>query len=123
MAEQSHRDENSAPNQVDYKVPKPISEERPTTTPEVSKRTPDAQFPMNDQVPRVGERSKSAAGIPAVIETVRFGYKEAPIKNVYTLAVVNKKGGFDCPSCAWPDPDGDRSFAEFCENGAKAIAW
>src|SRR6185312_2344114 len=26
-------------------------------------------------------------------------------------------------SCAWPDPDAHRSAAEFCENGAKAIAW
>jgi len=35
---------------------------------------------------------------------------------------MNQKGGFDCPSCAWPDPDGERSRFEFCENGAKAIA-
>ena len=37
--------------------------------------------------------------------------------------VLNQAGGVDCPSCAWPDPDGHRSFTEFCENGAKAIAW
>lgn len=36
---------------------------------------------------------------------------------------LNQKGGIDCPSCAWPDPDGKRSgFAEYCENGIKAIA-
>ncbi len=36
---------------------------------------------------------------------------------------TNQKGGFDCPSCAWPDPDDDRStLGEYCENGAKAIA-
>ena len=36
---------------------------------------------------------------------------------------LNKKGGFDCPSCAWPDPDDERSrIAEYCENGAKAVA-
>ena len=35
---------------------------------------------------------------------------------------VNKFQGFDCPGCAWPDPDGARTIAEFCENGAKAIA-
>ncbi|MFA6059571.1 MAG: FdhF/YdeP family oxidoreductase, partial [Taibaiella sp.] len=34
-----------------------------------------------------------------------------------------KKGGFDCPSCAWPDPDDERSgIAEYCENGARAVA-
>src|SRR5262249_21578556 len=39
-----------------------------------------------------------------------------------TLLAVNQKGGFDCPSCAWPEPEGDRSRLEFCENGAKAVA-
>lgn len=34
---------------------------------------------------------------------------------------VNQKDGFDCPGCAWPDPDHRSSF-EFCENGAKAVA-
>ncbi len=38
------------------------------------------------------------------------------------LLNANKKTGFDCQSCAWPSPDGDRQVAEFCENGAKAIA-
>ena len=37
--------------------------------------------------------------------------------------MLNQKGGYDCPSCAWPDPDDDRSgIAEYCENGAKAVA-
>jgi molybdopterin-dependent oxidoreductase alpha subunit len=36
---------------------------------------------------------------------------------------MNQKHGFDCSSCAWPDPDDDRSpIAEYCENGAKALA-
>ncbi|HKR02650.1 MAG TPA: FdhF/YdeP family oxidoreductase, partial [Pyrinomonadaceae bacterium] len=39
-----------------------------------------------------------------------------------TLLAVNQKDGFDCPGCAWPEPDGERSHAEFCENGAKAVA-
>ena len=39
-----------------------------------------------------------------------------------TLLKLNQKDGFDCPSCAWPDPDGERKTAEFCENGAKAVA-
>ena len=39
------------------------------------------------------------------------------------LSKLNKKGGFDCPSCAWPDPDDERStIGEYCENGAKAVA-
>ncbi|WP_299551163.1 FdhF/YdeP family oxidoreductase [Seonamhaeicola sp.] len=36
---------------------------------------------------------------------------------------INQKGGFDCPGCAWPDPDDDRSIlGEYCENGMKAMA-
>jgi len=36
---------------------------------------------------------------------------------------LNQKGGVDCPGCAWPDPDGERSrLGEYCENGVKAIA-
>ena len=38
------------------------------------------------------------------------------------MTKLNQKNGFDCPSCAWPDPDGHRSQFEFCENGAKAMA-
>lgn len=40
-----------------------------------------------------------------------------------TLAKLNQKNGFDCPGCAWPDPDNSRTpMAEYCENGVKAIA-
>ncbi len=39
------------------------------------------------------------------------------------MSAMNQKGGFDCPGCAWPDPDDDRAtFAEYCENGIKAMA-
>ncbi|SFB60827.1 oxidoreductase alpha (molybdopterin) subunit [Rhizobium sp. NFR07] len=44
------------------------------------------------------------------------------IKGNRALLSMNKPGGFDCPSCAWPDPDKPH-FAEYCENGAKAVAW
>jgi len=39
-----------------------------------------------------------------------------------TLLHANQPDGFDCPGCAWPDPKHTSSF-EFCENGAKAVAW
>ncbi|MDQ5858428.1 MAG: FdhF/YdeP family oxidoreductase [Acidobacteriota bacterium] len=92
-------------------------------TPEVSQRTPDAQYPMGAEVPRIGERDRTAAGFYAIYETVRFAAKHGPLRSLKGLTAVNQKGGFDCPSCAWPDPDGNRSPAEFCENGAKAVAW
>jgi len=38
------------------------------------------------------------------------------------LLSMNQPDGFDCPGCAWPDPQHTSSF-EFCENGAKAVTW
>ncbi|TXC67926.1 FdhF/YdeP family oxidoreductase [Sphingomonas ginsenosidivorax] len=43
-------------------------------------------------------------------------------RGAQTLLKSNQPDGFDCPSCAWPDPKHTSSF-EFCENGAKAVAW
>lgn len=65
----------------------------------------------------------SAAGISAVAESMRqvFG-KAGVMRGTKALLELNQMGGFDCPSCAWPDPDQHRSVAEFCENGAKAVA-
>ncbi len=44
------------------------------------------------------------------------------VRGVRTLLKVNQTGGFDCPGCAWPEPDRERSHFEFCENGAKHVA-
>src|SRR5712675_614339 len=44
------------------------------------------------------------------------------VKGPITLSRMNQPDGFDCPGCAWPDPKHTSSF-EFCENGAKAVAW
>ena len=68
-------------------------------------------------------RKKSAAGIPAVISTTKHAIKKMGLINsIKTLKMVNQKDGFDCPGCAWPDPDDERTKFEFCENGAKAVA-
>ena len=45
-----------------------------------------------------------------------------PLKGAATLHRMNQPEGFDCPGCAWPDPKHTSSF-EYCENGAKAVAW
>ncbi|MGZ3755917.1 MAG: FdhF/YdeP family oxidoreductase [Mucilaginibacter sp.] len=65
-----------------------------------------------------------AAGIPAVVAAMDDVLHEAgAVRGLEALFHMNKKGGFDCSSCAWPDPDDDRSpIAEYCENGAKALA-
>lgn len=65
-----------------------------------------------------------AVGWPAVLTSLaHVAALPGLARGLRSLAVVNQKGGVDCPSCAWPDPDGSRSPFEFCENGAKALAW
>ncbi len=82
-----------------------------------------AQPPIEGDPAELSERYETAAGLPAVAETVRFAIREmGPIRGTRTLLAVNKKDGFDCQSCAWPSPDDERNVAEFCENGAKAVA-
>ncbi len=95
----------------------------PNTTSDESKRTEHAQYPMDGQIPRITKRDTTSGGFHAIYETFAHALKESPIRGTISLAVMNHKGGFDCPSCAWPDPDGARHPAEFCENGAKAVAW
>tara|TARA_B100001094_G_scaffold307621_1_gene339478 strand:+ start:8087 stop:10393 length:2307 start_codon:yes stop_codon:yes gene_type:complete len=85
--------------------------------------TPDATTPMEEERPRKSKTSTSAAGIPAILSTVKHGFsKMGVLASLSSLSSVNKFDGFDCPGCAWPDPDQKRTFAEFCENGAKAVA-
>lgn len=65
-----------------------------------------------------------AAGFTAVFSSMKHVFGAMPVRRgLKSLFNLNQKGGVDCPSCAWPDPDGERSkIAEYCENGAKAIA-
>ncbi|WP_280276284.1 FdhF/YdeP family oxidoreductase [Nocardia wallacei] len=66
---------------------------------------------------------REAAGLTAVAVALDRGVEEMGlIRTGRTLARLNQRDGFDCPSCAWPDPTGPRRVAEFCENGAKAVA-
>src|SRR6187200_3328800 len=65
----------------------------------------------------------AAAGLGAIIKSIEIGVREmGPVRMVRGWAAINQKGGFDCPSCAWADPEGQRHTTEFCENGAKAMA-
>ncbi|MFH5834034.1 FdhF/YdeP family oxidoreductase [Halalkalibaculum sp. DA384] len=68
----------------------------------------------------------TAVGFPAIKSTGSRVLENMKLKEgLQTLFKLNQVEGCDCPSCAWPDPDpDDRSkIAEYCENGAKAIAW
>ncbi len=64
-----------------------------------------------------------AAGMLGVKEALKHGFKEMGIvRSMRALLDMNQESGFDCPSCAWPNPENPSSFAEYCENGAKALA-
>nr|WP_308113614.1 FdhF/YdeP family oxidoreductase [Arthrobacter sp. ISL-30] len=71
----------------------------------------------------VSPPKRSAAGLPSLSETLPHAVAEmGPARAWKTLRAINQKDGFDCMSCAWPDPP-ERKLAEFCENGAKAVGW
>jgi molybdopterin-dependent oxidoreductase alpha subunit len=66
----------------------------------------------------------TAAGVTAVVKSVQHVWGHAGvIRGTRALSLLNQIGGIDCSSCAWPESDTHRSAFEFCENGAKAIAW
>ncbi|MGH3647068.1 MAG: FdhF/YdeP family oxidoreductase [Micromonosporaceae bacterium] len=89
-------------------------------------RTPPPVGPPSDEYGEddltVSPPKQYAAGVSAVAATVRHSYQQMGLgRSVTTLRLVNQPEGFDCPGCAWPEPD-KRHVAEFCENGAKAVA-
>ncbi|MEM1286335.1 MAG: FdhF/YdeP family oxidoreductase [Pseudomonadota bacterium] len=69
-------------------------------------------------------KSSSAAGGWGALKSVgkRILKSGQPLTNVRTLLKANQPHGFDCPGCAWGDPEHGSSF-EFCENGVKAVSW
>ncbi|WP_375444862.1 FdhF/YdeP family oxidoreductase [uncultured Fibrella sp.] len=109
----------------------------PQGKPDADKRSPAApdnvgakhRNPVLAQPPeaftglKLGKPATVAAGVTAVLKSMKFSWSEAGMgRGTHALLKLNQKDGFDCSSCAWPDPDDHRSVAEFCENGAKATA-
>jgi molybdopterin-dependent oxidoreductase alpha subunit len=69
------------------------------------------------------DRQAEAAGLEAVwVSLQRSLTQMGPVRTAAALARINQRHGFDCPGCAWPEEPGGRKLAEFCENGAKAVA-
>jgi molybdopterin-dependent oxidoreductase alpha subunit len=82
-----------------------------------------AQPPIETKNVKIGERVEVAAGVEAITQTLEFTLEEpGAIRGTAALYRLNQFDGYDCPGCAWPDPDEHRSANEYCENGAKAIA-
>ncbi|MGJ7037369.1 molybdopterin-dependent oxidoreductase alpha subunit [Shinella sp. BE166] len=71
----------------------------------------------------IGKKSSAAGGWGALKSCgKRLLESGMPISGARTLLKANQPDGFDCPGCAWGDPEHGSSF-EFCENGVKAVAW
>jgi molybdopterin-dependent oxidoreductase alpha subunit len=94
-----------------------------TAMSDAPEKLPAALPPVELDGTRLGPASKSAAGLTAVQKSLAIGIGEMGlVRTAQTLLRINQKNGFDCQSCAWPNPDDHRNLAEFCENGAKAVA-
>jgi molybdopterin-dependent oxidoreductase alpha subunit len=72
----------------------------------------------------LAELPRSAGGLGAITSTTGFLSRETGlVRGGKALLRMNQEDGFDCPGCAWPEPEvAARSRLEFCENGAKALA-
>ena len=79
---------------------------------------------IDENTSRSDARRRTAAGVPGVAVAMKRSLESmGPVRTARTLLKLNQTDGFDCQGCAWPDPDPDhRHTAEFCENGAKAVA-
>ena len=84
----------------------------------------NAQSPEKLTGIQLKEIPTSAVGFKAIKSSIQVIAREVGlVKGIQLLKNINQKEGFDCPGCAWPDPDAKRAFlAEYCENGAKAVA-
>ena len=86
-------------------------------------RRPAPVEDINEEELEVHDPKTHAAGVKAVMVALERGVSQAGVsRTVKSMLRVNQRGGFDCPGCAWPESDKKRKAAEFCENGAKAIA-
>jgi molybdopterin-dependent oxidoreductase alpha subunit len=84
---------------------------------------PEAQPPEESAPPAVKPISKVAGGVTAAVTAAKYAFGEMGVgRGTRTLLQLNQKDGVDCPGCAWPEPDGERSHFEFCEEGAKHVA-
>ena len=82
-----------------------------------------AQPPIESEKLKLGKPKQAAAGLTGVKKSFGIGIREAGLARTWkAMRTVNRFDGYDCPGCAWPDPDDHRSGFEFCENGAKAFA-
>ncbi|MDT5124560.1 MAG: hypothetical protein QOH54_204 [Mycobacterium sp.] len=90
-----------------------------------SRRNPDRDVDagFDEYATVISGPEHEAAGVKAVMVSLHRGLEQmGPVRTAATLSRLNQRHGFDCPGCAWPEEPGGRKLAEFCENGAKAVA-
>jgi molybdopterin-dependent oxidoreductase alpha subunit len=79
--------------------------------------------PATGELPLFEPYESPAGGWGALQATAKALREQSVVlKGSEALLSMNQPDGFDCPGCAWPDPKHTSSF-EFCENGAKAVAF
>ncbi|MGH7498215.1 MAG: molybdopterin-dependent oxidoreductase, partial [Gemmatimonadales bacterium] len=82
-----------------------------------------AQPPIETEPVTITTPTRTAAGLTAIANSFRVALPRLGVRDTMrAFLAVNQKDGFDCQSCAWPSPDGERHRFEFCESGAKAMA-
>mgnify|MGYP003637882604 FL=1 len=71
----------------------------------------------------IGKKSSAAGGWGALKSCGKQLLQSgSALTGARTMLKANQPNGFDCPGCAWGDPEHGSSF-EFCENGVKAVSW
>ncbi|MDF2049456.1 molybdopterin-dependent oxidoreductase, partial [Arthrobacter sp. Cr_A7] len=89
----------------------------------MTRKNPKVEEADESELEVTGHPKTWAAGVPGVYHSMQPALKHMGVeRSRKTLLALNQKDGFDCMSCAWPDP-GHRKTFEFCENGAKAVTW
>lgn len=87
----------------------------------MTKRPPTEDF--TDEHLKVGKPHTWAVGLPAIEHAMIPALGELdPERSAKMAFSINHKKGFDCPSCAWANPDKSKPL-EFCENGMKSVVW
>ncbi|MEV7573813.1 FdhF/YdeP family oxidoreductase [Pseudarthrobacter sp. NPDC089323] len=89
----------------------------------MTRKNPKVDEADESELEVTGHPKTWAAGVPGVYYSMKPALEHMGVeRSRKTLLALNQKDGFDCMSCAWPDP-GHRKTFEFCENGAKAVTW
>ncbi|WP_104163161.1 FdhF/YdeP family oxidoreductase [Cryobacterium sp. N22] len=107
-------------------TPKKVTTNPPQETGAAREKSPvhlDDADEAGESTLEVGSPKSWVAGVPGVLHSTIPALERMGVsRSRKTLLAMNQRDGFDCMSCAWPDPTHRKTF-EFCENGAKAVTW